>query len=87
MKVSNQPINSSVKAQQNSQTVGQSSGAQISKTPHQVKQPPMSMGIDEDLPLQINQCMSRSVQTQSEILYSAIWLKNVEHVKYAYLYN
>ena len=31
--------------------------------------------------------MSRTVQTQSEIIYSAIWLRNVEHAKYAYLYN
>ena len=31
--------------------------------------------------------MSRTAQTQSEIIYSAIWLRDVEHAKYAYLYN
>lgn len=31
--------------------------------------------------------MSKSVQVQSEIVYSAVWHKNVEHAKYAYLYN
>ena len=43
--------------------------------------------MEDNMPLSINQCMSRTVQTHSEIVYSAIWLKNVEHAKYAYLYN
>ena len=41
----------------------------------------------ESVPLKISQCMSRSVQTHTEILYSAIWLRNKEQLKYAYLYN
>ena len=52
--------------------------------------PATSIGMDETQNMQqlsINQCMSRTVQMQSEIVYSAIWLKNVEHAKYAYLYN
>lgn len=42
---------------------------------------------NDSVPLKISQCMSRTVQTQSEILYSVIWLRNKEHLKYAYLYN
>lgn len=42
---------------------------------------------EDSVPLKISQCMSRSVQTHTEILYSAIWLRNKEHLKYAYLYN
>ena len=44
-------------------------------------------GDGSGVPLSISQCMSRSVQMQSEIVYSAIWLRNVEQAKYAYLYN
>ena len=47
----------------------------------------VSSPIDDNVQLSITQCMSRTIQTQSEIIYSAIWLRNVEHAKYAYLYN
>ena len=37
--------------------------------------------------LQINKCAKTPVTMHSETVYSAIWLKNVENCKYAYLYN
>ena len=51
------------------------------------KQQPHLAEIPIATPLAISQCMSKTVQTHSEIQYSAIWVKNIEHVKYAYLYN